>query len=107
MYLIVPLVISPTLATINIKCNVRGYFDMNDEFMVNGLPLPPLLVELMKQDGWQHPGVKLISKVIPSLLVPIIFLKVMNMQFESEGFAKFADGEFSSELFHANRGSSS
>src|SRR5688572_2165754 len=83
-----PLVISPTLATINIKCNVCGYLNMNDEFVVNGLPLPPLLVELMKQDKWQHPGNEVMREVIPFLPDPVSFIKVENIHHQSTRFVE-------------------
>lgn len=78
---------------------------MDDEFVVNGLPLPPLLVALLKQDKWQHPGNDVLRKVIPFLYHPVIFLKVETMRFESSGV--LADDVFSSELFHEARGSKS
>jgi hypothetical protein len=100
-----PLVISSILATINIKCNVCGYLNMNDEFVVNGLPLPPLLVELMKHGKWQHPSDKVLREIIPFLLDPVDFLKVEYMCLESSGF--LADDEFSSKWNHEVRGSQS
>jgi hypothetical protein len=58
---------------------------MNDEFVVNGLPLPPLLIEFLKQDKWQNPGDKVIRKVIPFLLGSVDFLRVERMRLESSG----------------------
>jgi hypothetical protein len=86
-----PLVISPILATINIKCNVCDYLDMNDEFVVNGLPLPPLLIELLKQDKWQHPGEKVIREVIPFLLDPVIFIEAENMHRQSTKYLEIME----------------
>jgi len=83
-----PLVISPILATINIKCNVCDYLNMNDEFVVNGLPLPPLLIELLKQDKWQHPGDEVMRNVIPFLLDPVDLLKFESMRHQSTRFAE-------------------
>jgi hypothetical protein len=77
---------------------------MYNEFTVNGLPLPKLLIELLQTGKWQHPGHDVIHKVIPFLGVPVMFLEsAKHMQSESSGWA--AEDEYSSNLFHEVRGS--
>jgi hypothetical protein len=86
-----PLVISPTLATINVKCNVDGLPKMDDEFVVNGLPLPPLLVELVKQDKWQHPNHEVMRTVIPFLSDPVIFIEIENIHRQSTRYLEIME----------------
>jgi hypothetical protein len=74
------------------------------EFVVNGLPLPELLVELLQQNRWQHPGDDVIRQLIPYLREPVDFLQsVEKMCFESPGF--LADDPIISTKFHLVRGS--
>src|SRR5258708_1705095 len=80
---------------------------MNDEFVVNGLLLPPLLRKLLYEGKWKHPGHQVIADVIPSLrneIDRVIFLRsVDDMRLESTGH--LADYPDASELFHDVRGS--
>jgi hypothetical protein len=80
---------------------------MNENFVVNGLILPPLLRELIQAGKWKHPGHDVIGKVIPYLRIDRVdFLEtVEHMRFESTGF--LADEPLSSNLFHEVRGSKS
>ncbi len=77
---------------------------MSEEFVVNGLPLPSLLIGLMQSGKWKHPGDEVMLKVIPFLLDRVVFLEsVRGMQSESSG--KLADIDRESRLFHMVRGS--
>jgi hypothetical protein len=80
---------------------------MNDEFVVNGLLLPPLLRKLLLEGKWKHPGHDIIAEVIPSLrneIDRVIFLQsVDQMRFESTGL--LADYPDMLEFIHQVRGS--
>src|SRR5262245_54940669 len=74
--------------------------------VVNGLALPPPLVELLLRGRWRHPGDDLVRELIPFLREPIIFLdSVGSMAFESRW--SLADHPGSSRVFHVARGSKS
>lgn len=79
---------------------------MDDEFVVNGLALPALLVVLLQGRRWQHPGDEKLGEVIPFLHDRVIFLQtVKSIRMESSGH--LADSPRSSQLFHLVRGSKS
>ncbi|WP_165228300.1 hypothetical protein [Aquisphaera insulae] len=71
---------------------------------VNGLPLPEVLVLLMRQGRWIHPGDARLREVIPFLIEPVDFLgSAKAMAAESTGF--LADNPRDSRIFHEVRGS--
>jgi hypothetical protein len=71
---------------------------------VNGWPLPELLVELMRDGRWVHPGDARLREVIPFLVDPVVFLNMLEaMNFESSG--RLADDPQDSAVFHLVRGS--
>jgi hypothetical protein len=58
-----------------------------DDISVNGLTLPKLLLDLMEQGKWKHPGDPVIQTVIPFLKDPVVFLSSsQHIAFESQGF---------------------
>ena len=71
--------------------------------VVNGLPLPDLLVSLMRTGQWRHPGDSKLTELIPFLADPVDFLTIEGMARESSGF--LADEPDMSTLFHEVRGS--
>jgi hypothetical protein len=50
---------------------------------VNGLPLPHLLVQLLAEGRWVHPGDSVIQRAIPFLQGPVDFLGLDGMRSES------------------------
>ena len=73
-------------------------------YEVNGLQLPPLLVELLQQDRWRHPGDEVLRQLLPFVGEPVEFLTdVEAMRRESRGFLA-GDGD-SAKWFHEARGS--
>ena len=77
-----------------------------EQWEVNGLPLPPLFVELLQQERWQHPGDHALRRLIPFLREPLDFLTtVQAMRRESRGI--LADDPDIAMVFHAARGSKS
>lgn len=46
---------------------------MPADFLINGLPLPPLLISLIQEGKWQHPGDSKMREVIPFLEEPVFF----------------------------------
>jgi hypothetical protein len=55
-----------------------------DPVDVNGLPLPPLLTEMLRTGQWRHPGDAVIAKLIPFLPDPVDFLtSIDSMRRES------------------------
>jgi hypothetical protein len=70
---------------------------------VNGLPLPALLLALLREDRWRHPGEAPLRRIIPFLVAPIDFLtSPEEMAFESSGH--LADNPQLSTKFHEVRG---
>lgn len=52
--------------------------------LVNGLPLPPFLVECMATGRWKHPGNDALYHLVPFFQDDLIFLdKVESMELES------------------------
>jgi len=79
-----------------------------EHYVVNGLQLPPLLIELLRQGRWQHPGDSAIREVIPFLRESVTFLKTVDaMRFQSNGLLFLADLPGIASVFHEARGSKS
>jgi hypothetical protein len=74
-----------------------------DDTHVNGLPLPPLLVQLMRTGNWRNPGDDVMQAAIPFLNGPVDFLPLDQMTRESHG--TLADFPLSSMALHELRGS--
>jgi len=74
---------------------------MKDNLKINGLPLPTLLLELLKSNQWRHPGDEILRSFIPFLREPVDFLSLEQMHFESQWL--MADDPRSSHLFHEAR----
>jgi len=71
---------------------------------VNGLLMPELLVALIRDGHWSHPGDARLREVIPFLVDPVDFLRTPEaMAFESSGH--LADDPRLSDVFHMVRGS--
>jgi hypothetical protein len=75
-----------------------------DNYNQPGLPLPPLLVALLEQNRWHHPGDDVIRKLIPFLREPVDFLKPERLRW-SESQCFIADDPRLSPIFHEVRGS--
>lgn len=70
---------------------------------VNGLPLPELLVTLIREGRWKHPRDARLREVIPFLVDPVDFLASLEaMARESSGH--LADDPRMAAVFHEVRG---
>jgi hypothetical protein len=70
---------------------------------VNGLPLPDLLVCLIRKGCWTHPGDARLREIIPFLVDPVDFLTSLEaMTRESSGH--LADDPALAPVFHEVRG---
>jgi hypothetical protein len=71
---------------------------------VNGWPLPELLVALIRDGHWVHPGDALLRELIPFMVDPVVFLSTPEaMARESSGH--LADDPRLSAVFHIVHGS--
>jgi hypothetical protein len=52
---------------------------MSDGFIINGLPLPPLLISLLQSGQWRHPGDMKMREVIPFLEAPVFFYSLQQI----------------------------
>jgi hypothetical protein len=85
-----------------------GSLDQDDEagLSVRGLAVPGLLVRLLADGRWRHPGDEVLREVMPWFEDPLIFLTgVDRMERASGSLDLFADDPQSSELFREVRGS--
>jgi hypothetical protein len=84
---------------------------MNDDFIVNGLALPPLFISLLQQGKWQHPGHARLLDVIPFLREKMEFISSIEaMRFGMKGTLELIDDPifpFLSERWHYAPGSRS
>ena len=74
---------------------------------VRGLPLPRLLVRLLDDDQWRHPGEDVLKAVIPWFDAPLDFLRTPGeMGRESQFLYEdgSADDRRESAFFHVVRG---
>jgi hypothetical protein len=53
---------------------------MSDDFVVNGLPLPPLLISLLQSGQWKHPGDMKMREVIPFVEAPVFFYSLEQIK---------------------------
>jgi hypothetical protein len=70
---------------------------------VNGLPLPELLVALIREGRWVHPGDIRLRELIPFLIDPVDFLRSPEAMARESSW-HLADDPRMSALFHAVRG---
>jgi hypothetical protein len=79
-----------------------------DQFEVNGLSLPALLVDLLQRGRWRHPGDEVLVRLVPFLREPVNFLtSVESMRRESSGLLRLAEEPRLGEVFHLARSSNS
>jgi hypothetical protein len=71
---------------------------------VNGLLMPELLVALIRDGHWVHPGDARLREVIPFLVDPVDFLRKPEAM-ASESSGRLADDSRLSAVFHMVRGS--
>jgi hypothetical protein len=71
--------------------------------LVNGLPVPALLLRLIEEGRWTHPGDTMLRRAIPFLSDPMDWMSLDWMRSESSGH--LADDPRMAELFHEYRGS--
>lgn len=74
-----------------------------DDYEVNGLFLPSLLIELIKNNQWNHPGDEVLKLVVPCIHEPIDFLSIEQMRRDSPGV--IVDSPVNLPWFHEVRGS--
>jgi len=77
-----------------------------EEYQVNGLYLPQLLVDLLRQGRWVRPGDATIRQAIPFLPGPVDFLTDIDRITRNSGFS-LVDSPEAARLFHSARGSRS
>jgi hypothetical protein len=81
----------------------EGGFRVASRAMVNGLPMPELLVALIHQGRWVHPGDARLRELIPFLVDPVDFLSTPEaMGRESSGH--LADDPRLAAVFYLVRG---
>jgi hypothetical protein len=77
-----------------------------EQFQINALPIPSLLVDLLEQRRWRNPGENVIRQLAPFLREPVDFLTTVEaITRESSGF--LADEPGIANFFHVARGSKS
>jgi hypothetical protein len=77
-----------------------------DDYEVNRLQLPALLVELLQQGRWRHPGDEALRCLIPFLREPVNFLSSVEAM-RRESMVTLADDPGLAKVFHLGRGSCS
>jgi hypothetical protein len=78
---------------------------MSDEFVINGLSLPPLLISLIQQEKWRHPGQDVLRTVIPFLTDKMDFMTPEQRRFETEGQLAISEPPLMFPHMHQVRGS--
>ena len=73
-----------------------------DSPRINQLPVPALLLKLMEQGQWQHPGDAVLREVIPFFREPVDFLLDLE-EMTSESGDQLEDTE--EDFFHERRSS--
>jgi hypothetical protein len=82
-----------------------GERKMDDRPEVNGLPLPLLLVQLIENGHWSHPGDEILLTIMPFLDGPVDFLSIESMRRESR--FSLAKNPETSDLFRMAPGRNS
>lgn len=84
----------------------RDTLAVMERLWVRGLGVPPLLVSLLAEKRWGHPGDEELARLIPWFEDPLDFLtSVAGMEWESRSMDMFADDVSYLELFREVRGS--
>lgn len=82
---------------------------MSDDFVVNGLPLPMLLISLLQEDKWRYPGPTAMNEVIPyevgPIDLPIRFYSLEMIRFETAQHLRMFEYPQTSDIFHLYCGS--
>lgn len=79
---------------------------MSDDFIANGLPLPPLLISLLQEGKWRYPGPTVMNEVIPYAVgridLPIEFYSLEKIRFETAHHLSIFENEDAQldDLFH-------
>ena len=71
---------------------------------VNGMPMPGLMVALIRDRRWVHPGDAQLRRLIPFLVDPVDFLTTPE-QMAATSIARLADDPHSSAIYHLVHGS--
>ena len=72
---------------------------------INGWRLPTLLLAMIDDGRWKHPGDEVMQRTIPFLRDAVDFLTIDGMRRESTG--RLADDPDLSKLYHERRGNKS
>jgi hypothetical protein len=80
---------------------------MSDEFVVNGLPLPPLLISLLREGRWKHPGHMFLQHLMPTLKEKVEFIGLERIGSFIEAQFEFAEHPFLSPRWRYACGSKS
>jgi hypothetical protein len=85
---------------------------MSDEFVINGLPLPSLLISLIQEGRWKYPGRTVMRTAIPDDLVgpidlPIKFYSLENIRSETSRHLRDFEDDLITDIFHLLKGSTS
>ncbi len=71
--------------------------------LINGLPLPPLLLRLLAANRWQSPGAARVAALAPWLGYPVDFLTLEQMQRETQSLLRLVADQRLAQLFCATR----
>ena len=77
-----------------------------EQYEIKGLRLPPLMVQLLQQGRWQHPGDESIRRLIPFFQEPVNFLTTVEAIWR-ESRCALADNPRTALVFQVARGSES
>jgi hypothetical protein len=70
---------------------------------IRELPVPDLLVKLIAEGRWRHPGDDIIRRIVPMVVEPLIFLGSIE-RMDSESRTSVADDPQLSTIFRLYRG---
>lgn len=72
---------------------------------VNGLSVPPLLLQLLAEGRWRHPGEAALRQVIPWIEEPLELLTTFEQLEQNSDWSGWIDDSGTSEVFYVVRGS--
>jgi hypothetical protein len=72
---------------------------------VQGLPLPNLLVEMLGDGRWRHPGEQAVQQVMPWVYEELEFMPIETMRRETAGLARVIEEDELAGIFWVARGS--
>ena len=79
--------------------------DRDEPVRIRGLVVPPLLLGLLRDGRWRHPGEAVLDRAMPWFKDPLHFLdSVQAMERESNSLDFLTDDEASARLFRQTRG---